>query len=563
MALYKIEDLTFSYNNMIEPGNGDTQILKKINLTINEGEYLVLCGKSGSGKTTFLRNLKGVLAPEGKLTGRILFDDRPMSEVSVKEQAQRIGFVMQDPDSQIVTDKVWHELAFGLESLGMAEDIMRMRVAEMAGYFGIQSWFHKDVSELSGGQKQLLNLASVLVMQPDVLILDEPTSQLDPVAASDFLSIVRQINTDFGTTVILSEHRLDDVLKDADRVLVMSKGQVVVDDRPCSIGGKLKEMDADMFCAMPASLQIYYSVKENLRDAVNGKTYAPLTIRDSRKWLKDNVLLNNNLESNTSKEKQIYSDESIVSVKDVCFRYEKDSPDVLKNFTVDIPKGTVYTIAGGNAAGKTTALKAIAGLVKPYHGRIIINGKKLQKYKANELYKGVISMLPQDPRLLFVRKTVELDLEEMLNGQKEEKGRMDEVIDICGIRDILDRHPYDISGGQIQMAALAKVLLNNPQILLLDEPSKGIDAFYKKRLGNVLRDLTEKGITVIMVTHDIEFAARYSDITAMFFDGRIVSTGTPHGLFENNRFYTTAAGKISRGILKHAVLTEEIIKSIV
>ena len=207
MALFEIEHLTFAY-----PTTPDTPCLKDVSLTLEAGEYLALCGKSGSGKTTLLRQLKSVLAPHGKKSGLIRFDDRALEDVDAREQAGRIGYVMQDPDSQIVTDKVWHELAFGLESLGCDQRTMRLRVAEMASYFGIQDWFHREVAELSGGQKQLLNLASVMAMQPDVLILDEPTSQLDPIAAADFLNTIARLNRELGTTILLSEHRLENVL---------------------------------------------------------------------------------------------------------------------------------------------------------------------------------------------------------------------------------------------------------------------------------------------------------------------------------------------------------------
>ena len=227
MALFEIEHLTFAY-----PTAPDAPCLRDVSLTLEAGEYLALCGKSGSGKTTLLRQLKSVLAPHGKKSGVIRFDGRALENVDAREQAGRIGYVMQNPDSQIVTDKVWHELAFGLESLGCDQRTMRLRVAEMASYFGIQDWFHREVAELSGGQKQLLNLASVMAMQPDVLILDEPTSQLDPIAAADFLNTIARLNRELGTTILLSEHRLENVLSVCDRVAVMEEGRITIADPP-------------------------------------------------------------------------------------------------------------------------------------------------------------------------------------------------------------------------------------------------------------------------------------------------------------------------------------------
>ena len=236
MAHFEIRDLNFSY-----PTAGEKQTLAGVNLSIEKGEYIVLCGKSGSGKTTLLRHLKTVLAPHGKRSGEILFNGTPLANISQRDQSAKIGYVMQNPEDQIVTDKVWHELAFGLESLGCDQTTMRSRVAEMACYFGIADWFHKDVATLSGGQKQLLNLASIMAMQPEVLILDEPTSQLDPIAASDFLNTVRKINIELGTTVIITEHRLEDIFPYADRAIVMDAGRVIADDTPRNIGKLLWE----------------------------------------------------------------------------------------------------------------------------------------------------------------------------------------------------------------------------------------------------------------------------------------------------------------------------------
>ena len=279
MADISIKDLSFSY-----PGSGGRLALDHVSVEIPQGQYVTLCGKSGSGKSTLLNQLKTVLAPNGERSGEILFGGVPLAEVDLKRQAAEIGYVMQDPDNQIVTDKVWHELAFGLENLGIDQKTMRTRVAEMASYFGIQGWFHKEVSELSGGQKQLLNLASIMAMQPSVLILDEPTSQLDPIAASDFLNTVRKINLELGTTILITEHRLEDILHASDKVIVMDHGKVLVQDDPRRTGHFLRQQSNEMFAAMPAPVQIYYGVtgtdvpEEQLSEV-------PLTVREGRTWL--------------------------------------------------------------------------------------------------------------------------------------------------------------------------------------------------------------------------------------------------------------------------------------
>ena len=542
MAHFEIKNLSFSY-----PTAKGKESLHDVSLTIHKGEYVVLCGKSGSGKTTLLRHLKSVLAPHGKKNGEILFNGVPMERVSQRDQSAKIGYVMQNPDDQIVTDKVWHELAFGLESLGVDQKTMRARVAEMACYFGIADWFHRDVANLSGGQKQLLNLASIMAMQPEVLILDEPTSQLDPIAASDFLNTVRKINIELGTTVIITEHRLEDIFPYADRAIVMDGGSVIADDTPRNIGKLLYEQKNDMFSAMPTPVRVFYGA--------GGKGDCPLTVREGRNWLskafteapKTAAILAAPMEEEIEK--------PALSLKELWFRYEKDSPDVLRGVNAEVPAGSLYAIVGGNGAGKSTTLKAICGICKPYRGSVKVFGKPINKYKSSELFGGCLAMLPQDPKSLFVKKTVREDLEEMTR----DKALIDEIATTCQIESLLNSHPYDLSGGEQQRAALAKVLLTQPKLLLLDEPTKGIDSFFKETLAKILCKLKEKGVTIVMVSHDVEFCAKYADQVSMFFDGQILTTDTPRRFFGANSFYTTAANRMSRHVFRNAVTAEDVV----
>ena len=545
MAHFDIQNLTFGY-----PGEKD--VLKGVNMRVERGEFIVLCGKSGSGKTTLLRHLKTVLSPHGKKTGDVLFDGTPIEQVSLRDQSAKIGYVMQNPDSQIVTDKVWHELAFGLESLGCDQATMRLRVAEMASYFGIQDWFHRSVSELSGGQKQLLNLASIMAMQPEVLILDEPTSQLDPIAASDFLNTVRKINRELGTTVIITEHRLEDIFHAADRVIVMDEGEIIASDVPARVGAMLKNRNDDMFAAMPAPVRVFYGT------GASGD--CPLTVRDGRNWLSREM---ENVQSvQMEPEKPIDEDaEAALKVKEIWFRYEKDSPDVLRGVSFEAPKGALFAIVGGNGTGKSTLLKAICGVCPPYRGKIELGGKKIRDFKRGELFRNNLSMLPQDPQSLFVKKSVREDLREMLPlGDHDADAKIAAIAEKCEIAHLLDRHPYDLSGGEQQRAALAKVLLTNPKIMLLDEPTKGIDAFFKEKLARVLKKLIADGMAVIMVSHDVEFCARHADYVSMFFDGQILTTNTPRRFFARNSFYTTAANRMSRHVFPDAVTAEDVIE---
>lgn len=548
MAHFEIKNLSFSY-----PASKNGLALKEINLSIDRGEYIAVCGKSGSGKTTLLKHLKSVLSPHGNMEGEIYFEGKPLKESDLRQQSSKIGYVMQNPDNQIVTDKVWHELAFGLESLGIDQKTIRLRVAEMASYFGIQGWFHKNVTELSGGQKQLLNLASIMAMQPTVLILDEPTSQLDPIAAADFLNTVRKINLELGTTVIITEHRLEDIFHAADRVVVMEKGSIIAADEPHKIGEFLKAENNEMFAAMPSPVQIYYGVENDLR--------CPLTVREGRNWL-SNLLKDKEIKVASIEERDEENEEPkvpAVTLKEVWFRYEKEAPDVLKGVNLQVPKEKIFAIVGGNGTGKSTTLKSICNICKPYRGQVLIDGKKIDKYKSSELFKGNLAMLPQDPQSLFVKKTVREDLEEMLLSG-EDKKRVEEVADICDITELLESHPYDLSGGEQQRAALAKVLLTEPKILLLDEPTKGIDNFFKLKFAEILGRLKEKGVTILMVSHDVEFCAKYADRVGMFFDGSVVTTNTPKLFFSQNSFYTTAANRMSRHIFDNAITNEDVIK---
>lgn len=541
MEHFHIENLTFQYPNASRPS------LDSLDLTIEKGEYVVLCGQSGSGKTTLLRHLKTVLTPYGKRSGGVSFDGTPLEQVSQGAQAAKIGFVMQNPDDQIVTDKVWHELAFGLESLGTDPQTMRLRVAEMASYFGLQGWFHLDVATLSGGQKQLLNLASIMAMQPEVLILDEPTSQLDPIAASDFLNTVRKINIELGTTIIITEHRLEDIYHNADRVVVMDRGKIIASGRPREVGQQLWQQSHEMFAALPTPVRVFYGSQ--------GAGSCPLTVREGRNWL--TAAFENRhvvVSEPVGKPAMDSPEDPALKVKEVWFRYEKDSPDILRSVSFSVPKGSLFTIVGGNGSGKSTTLKTLCGICKPYRGNVELFGKSLKAYKPKQLSQSCLAMLPQDPKSLFVKKTVREDLAEMC----WDKEKIAQAADLCDITSLLDSHPYDLSGGEQQRAALTKVLLTDPRLLLLDEPTKGLDSFFKKKFARILHRLKGEGITIVMVSHDVEFCAEYADLVSMFFDGQLVTTDTPHRFFGQNSFYTTAANRMSRCVFRNAVTADDV-----
>ena len=579
MNLVEIKDFGFSYPE------SSRKVLEHVNLNIKEGTLNVIMGRSGCGKSTLLRQLKSVLAPAGEKEGEILYRNIPLRDTDHRTQSQEIGFVMQNPDNQIVTDKVWHELAFGLESLGYDNATIRLRVAEMASYFGIQKWFYKNVSELSGGQKQLLNLASVMAMHPSLLILDEPTSQLDPSAASDFLETVKKINRDIGTTVLLTEHRLQDIIPYADRVFVMDEGTLFLEGTPREIGTKLKEQHHGMFLSMPVPMQIYAGTDSSLT--------CPLTVSEGRQWIREYIeekgikkeqiqQANQRLERQGEKnenetagffghlKRQKENTPPAIQMKDVWFRYEKDSPDVIQNLSLEVKKGEFYALVGGNGTGKSTTLSLLGRVHQPYSGRIYLDGKDLRSFSDRELYCGYLGVLPQNPQSIFLKKTVLEDLYSVIGGRKEKPSNeypismkkekaIEGIVSLTHLEGLLERHPYDLSGGEQQRLALAKVLLLRPKILLMDEPTKGMDAEYKEELGSILKKLQSHGMTIFMISHDVEFVAEYADTTGLFFEGNVVISKKTRDFFAGNNFYTTAANRMARGLFPEAVTGKDVV----
>ena len=482
MELYRVKSLTFTYPGQFAPA------LRDVSLTLCAGEFVTLCGLSGSGKSTLLRQLKTALAPNGVRSGAVLFAGRLLSDVSPREQAER--------------------------------------------FFGMESWFHRETASLSGGQKQLLNLAAVLTLQPDVLILDEPTAQLDPIAAADFLAALARVNRELGTTVLLSEQRLEEALPLSDRAVVLDGGAVLAHGAPRAVGAQLRTAGHELFRAMPAAMRVWAAVENDLP--------CPVSVREGRDWLAD-FAASHPLKSLPERPLPAPSEETVVTVSDAWFRYTPDAPDVLRGLELTVRRGELFAILGGNGAGKSTTLRLLAGLQKPYRGEVRVTGKT--------------ALLPQEVQTLFAQKTVREDLAEVTSDE----AMLAYVTALCQLETLLDRHPYDLSGGEQQRAALAKILLTRPDILLLDEPTRGLDAAFKAELAELLQSLLAQGVTVVLVSHDVEFCAAYAQRCALFFDGSIASDGAPREFFALNRFYTTAANRMARGRLPAAVTAEDVI----
>ena len=557
MEILRVDGLKFSYPNQLK------KALNNINFSIDEGDFVLICGESGCGKSTLLRHLKPELSPHGQVSGDIYYYSQKINDYSSKQLASEIGYVLQNPDSQIVTDKVWHELAFGLENMGLDTQSIRLRVAEMASFFGIQGWFRKNVNDLSGGQKQLLNLASIMAMQPKILILDEPTSQLDPIAAKDFIDTLVRINKELSTTIIMTEHNLEDIYSVCDKVIVMEDGKVICNDTNYKVADILSgDKNHKMFKSLPTPSKIYNQLNEYLE----GASKSPLTVKDCRQWLNDSMdevtitkLDDSETEINISKKDR----EIAIELKDVYFQYNKISEPTIRDLSFKVYKGEIYSILGGNGTGKSTTLSLVARQRKPQRGKIFINNIEMKKYNNKSLYENNLALLPQNPQSLFVFETIREDLEEVLILKNKDREYIDKevkrVSKLLDIEHLLEHHPYDLSGGELQRAGMAKVMLLNPKIILLDEPTKGLDAYCKEEIGKMLMKLRDMGVTIVVVSHDIEFSARYSDRCAMFFDGSIVSEGTPKEFFLGNNFYTTVSNRIARNIFEDTLIYEDVV----
>lgn len=542
MALLDVQNLTFSYPDSSAPA------LREVNLHIEPGEFVVICGRSGCGKSTLIRQFKSVLTPHGAKTGEVYYKGTPLHQVDLRTQAGEIGFVMQNPQQQLVTDKVWHEMAFGLENLGLELGDMRLRVAEMASYFGLQGWLDRKVEELSGGEQQLLNLASVMAMHPQVLVLDEPTSQLDPMAATDFLHTLQRLNQQLGLTVVVVEHRLDQVFPMADRVVVLEEGKVLCDGSPRQVGQALAHHPLGVCCPVP--MQIY--------SRVEGGEACPMTVKEGRTWLEQ---YRDKPQPPMEPHTQPAPRDFALEAREVWFRYDRHGADVLQGLNLQVPRGQLYALMGGNGGGKTTALSLFSGEHRPYRGQIRIGGQV--RKRGMSLERGVLGVLPQNPQCLFVRDTVGADLGELLDelplSRSEREERLAQAVRVTQLEGLLGQHPYDLSGGEQQRAALAKVLLLDPEILLLDEPTKGLDGCYKQTLAQVLRALTGQGKTVFMVSHDVEFCAAYAHTCGLLFRGQLVCQKPARDFFLGNHFYTTAANQMAREVFPQAVTVEDVV----
>lgn len=650
MAFLEVSGLSFTYPGCEGPAVED------VSFRVNEGELVCVLGATGSGKSTLMRLIKRELTPAGRRTGEIRLDGVSLGDVPPEISAFSVGYVMQRPDEQIVTDKVWHELVFGLENMGLSQQEMARRAAETAAYFGMEGWYEKPVSQLSGGQKQLLNLAAVMVMQPRLLILDEPTAQLDPIAASDFIATLHRLNRELGLTVLVIEHHLEELLPLCDRALVLESGRLTGCGDPRSMVAALRNRP-ELLMGMPSAARLYH--------ALGAGGHCPLSLSEGRQfvkawidggaracecdagWIADgndspawacaagesggsvaaafvadgnsNAAItcisgengvsaasaftaygnsnpastntsnqtgaspttpftgdgnSNSATTNTSNQTgaspatpfpadgnsnaastntsgQTDTPTPALTLENVYFRYDRNAPDVLRGVNLQVGAGEILCLLGGNGSGKSTLLNLAAGLRKAQHGRISVLGKKSGAYGGQRLYQECVALLPQDVQTVFLADTVE-----------EELQGCDLSVLPVDLSPLMKQHPYDLSGGQQQMVALARVLAQKPKLLLLDEPAKGLDACARSRLVQTLKSLKAQGMAMLIVTHDPVFAADCADRCGLLFRGEMVCTGDPRSFFSENLFYTTPVSRMTRGLLPGCVTVADAAKAL-
>jgi len=533
MSVIKLENVSFAYPDASEPA------IRNLSLEVEKGQFVVLFGPSGSGKSTLLRLLKKEIQPAGEFTGDLFIDGIHINEET--GVMNKVGFVFQDPENQIVAEDVLHELVFGLENIGLSTNEMRSRVAEMVNYFGMEPLLHRKTYELSGGKKQQVNLASVLLMQPEILVLDEPTAQLDPVSAREFLDMLVRLNEEFGMTIILAEHRLEEIFTMADKIVMLDKGQISKEGQPREVLTALWDSPFKKYVPSIPSLFL----------KMDGKGDLPLTVKEGRNWIQTYNVRSREVHVKRN------SGEEIFNVKGVSFYYDVDQGNVLKELDFRLNKGEIYALLGSNGSGKSTFLKLLAGLLKPKQGKIVFYDRPLKAWKNRKIVEK-IGYLPQNPKLFFAHDSLAKEIQALLKQWEiSDKKLAEEWLVKFGLSHLKEKHPYDLSGGELQQAALACLLLHKPEVLLLDEPTKGLDPLSKETLGKMLLELNQEGITIVIATHDVEFASAYASKCGMMFQGKITSEEIPENFFKGNFFYTTMIQRLFRHIPDNRIITVE------
>ncbi|MDR2672402.1 MAG: ATP-binding cassette domain-containing protein [Coriobacteriales bacterium] len=515
--------------------------LTDISFGVTAGQRVLLCGMTGSGKSTLLRCLKPELRPSGAFSGSVALEGESVDELDPQQSASAIGFVLQDPHQQIVMDNVRAELAFGLENLSVAPEAIHRRIAEIANFFGINTWLDKSTDALSAGQKQVVNLAAVIAMQPKLLLLDEPTAQLDPIASKDFTALLQRVNEELGITVIIIEHQIEEVLSASDLVLFLQEGRLALCGSPQEFISYLARTTSPFVTALPYATRL---ALENTQHSNHTEDDVwPLDVKEGRQWLRRHSAASGLDEPPSQKtvgpaQTTRLTDlrEPVLSAQRIWYRYDRDEPYVLRELSLDVAAGQILGIVGGNGSGKSTLLNLLAGVSTPQHGRI---------RSAAGLKRAA---LPQDSTTLFLRDTLLDDVMSFAPRFGFTRAEALALLERLELSCYVDTHPFDLSGGEQQKAALAKLVLTGANLLLLDEPTKGIDTFAQRDLAAILDEQRQSGCAIVLVSHDLEFVSRCAERCVMLFDGTLIGADSTANFFASTMFYTTAAQRLTRGI---------------
>lgn len=551
MSAIKIKDLTYYY-----PGAKKAS-LEKINLEIPEGQFVLVVGGSGSGKSTLMRAISGLIPSfyGGTYTGEVWLDNQEISQLDRNSLAHKAGMIFQDPESQLVMTSVEQEIAFGLENLGLKNGLMKRRVMEVSSALALSDYLQSFIPELSGGQKQKVALASVMAMQPDILLLDEPTSQLDPVAGEEIFNMIRRLNEENGITVVLVEQRLERCFHLADRILVMDKGEIIYDHHGlATISYWVKKKNTPF---IPPLAKLF---------AGAGYAQIPVTVKQGRDILRslswpegfDYTSLNNPEVINDAADLNQNSDteDNLMDIENLWFTYP-DGEEALKGLNLTIKKGDFIALIGENGAGKTTLLKSMNGLLKPSRGLIKFNGQDTKDQAVEDLAVS-ISYLSQDPNDYLFLPTVRQEIIFTLkNLGLRDDGISKELLTRLKLSGYEDLNPRDLSTGERQRVALAAVLVTKPKLLLLDEPTRGLDYLLKEELGQILLELQQSGTSIVMITHDIEFAAEYAENIVLMAEGTIIDQGSKYEILSNSTFYSPQISKLLHNIADGVVTLEQ------
>lgn len=520
--------------------------LKEVNLAVEEGELVLVMGESGSGKSTLLRVIAGII-PEfygGKYQGEVYIDGKKLRSMKNRERAGKIGFLFQNPENQLFTSRVEKELVFAMENLGLAKEEMQKRVAETADFFGLSSCLKSRVAELSGGMKQKLALASLAALKPEILVLDEPLSQLDPKAAEEILNLVLRLNQEYGITVIMAEQRLDRCLPLADRIIVMEKGKIVYDEGEGKgeRGLFLREKEG----LLPSLPRIFARL---------GEKELPFTVKEARKWInKLDDGIDMGMGNVRDKAGENSKSENLLAVKGVWFSYS-GKEEVLRSMDFTVQEGDIWAVMGENGAGKTTLLKVMAGILPPSQGRVFYRGQDVRLMKQGEIARRV-SLVPQNPDDYFFLPTVREEVEfNLKQAKREEKG--EEILAEFQLLPYAECNPRDLSMGEKQRLLLAAVCALNPEVILLDEPTRGLDYQAKEELGSWLKRWSREGKGIVMVSHDVEFAAEYGDRALLLFNGEIAAKGSKYEVMEGALFYSPPVNRLFAGKVPYVLTGEE------